>query len=57
MNPALTEMTSGELADIRGGNYAYDIGRVIRFLAFSASPNTAASGVVDWAITDMLNSR
>lgn len=50
MNTYFTEMEAGELAGIDGGSFAYDAGRVVRFLlvgagSFGTNPSAA---VVDW---------
>ncbi|MFH0756275.1 MAG: hypothetical protein V2B15_03200 [Bacteroidota bacterium] len=49
---------SDRLMEINGGGFAYDVGRVIRFLgvsAFCATPLSTANGIADWIIMDAIN--
>lgn len=51
-------MDSVQLMDINGGGFAYDVGRVIRFLGVSAlcaNPISITNGIVDWMVTDIIN--
>lgn len=51
-----TPIGSEELLETNGGGFAYDFGRVIRFLSFG--PFTAigaAQAITDWQITTLLN--
>ena len=52
-----TVMGSQELMETNGGGFAYDVGRVLRFLSF-ALPGDAPSiayAISDWQINEMLN--
>ena len=47
-----------QLSTINGGGFAYDVGRVIRFLVISGggtNPFMLANATTDWIINDEIN--
>jgi hypothetical protein len=47
-----------QLSSINGGGFAYDVGRVIRFLVMSGggqNPFLLANATADWIINDAVN--
>ena len=51
-------LDSVQLMGINGGGFAYDVGRVLRFLAVSAlcvTPISTANGIADWIMVDAVN--
>jgi hypothetical protein len=51
------EMTPEQLLDTNGGGFAYDVGRVLRFIGLSGggSPIGIANALIDWEVNAMLN--
>ncbi len=46
------------MMEMNGGGFAYDVGRVIRFLgvsAFCVTPFSTAAGIADWIMVDAIN--
>ena len=50
-----TELNSKELEVVLGGDFAYDVGRLVRFVYFSGGGIYAGYAVGDWAATNALN--
>jgi hypothetical protein len=53
------ELSDGELEAIAGGSaleFAYDLGRVIRFVGLSGGGIFAGTAVADWVATNAINS-
>jgi hypothetical protein len=49
-------LTNEQLREVHGGGLAYDIGRVLRFLAISAgTPMGTANALADWEINKIVN--
>ncbi len=47
---------SEELLETNGGGFAYDLGRVMRFLSFGPLTTIgAAQAIIDWQINSMIN--
>lgn len=46
-----TALTADELLGIEGGNFAYDAGRVIRFIVISGGGEIAGQAIADWIST------
>lgn len=58
LTPQFETMGTGELRETNGGGFAYDIGRIIRFIGLSgggSSPYGIAWAISDWEINAMLN--
>ena len=53
----LKEMTRDQLLDMNGGGFAYDVGRILRFIGLSGggSPIGIANALTDWEVNAMLN--
>ena len=50
------EMTPGQLRAQNGGGFAYDVGRIIRFLNISAGTTIGtANALADWTINAIVN--
>jgi hypothetical protein len=53
-----TELNPEECMALSGGGFAYDVGRIIRWLALggaSATPYGVASATADWIVNDTAN--
>lgn len=50
-------MNADRLKEVNGGGFAYDIGRIFRFIALSGggSPPSVAWAITDWEINKALN--
>ena len=50
-------ITSQELGEINGGGFAYDVGRILRFLSLALPGDgpSIAYAVSDWQINEMIN--
>jgi len=49
-------MSTDQLRDINGGGFAYDVGRIIRFLGISAGqPIGTLNALADWEINKIIN--
>ncbi|HVT73905.1 MAG TPA: hypothetical protein VHD61_12270 [Lacunisphaera sp.] len=48
------ELTADELPAIEGGNFAYDVGRVVRFIVLAGGGEFAGQAVADWVATDAM---
>ena len=53
----LKEMTRDQLLDMNGGGFAYDVGRILRFIGLSGGghPVALAYAVTDWEINAMIS--
>ena len=53
----LKEMTRDQLLDMNGGGFAYDVGRILRFIGLSGGghPGALAYAVADWEINAMIS--
>lgn len=51
------EMTPGQLRTSNGGGFAYDVGRVLRFIGVSAfgNPIGVSYAIVDWEVNALIN--
>jgi hypothetical protein len=51
-----SELSALELDSVSGGNFAYDVGRALRFLWISGA-NGAGTGeaIVDWYVNDLVH--
>lgn len=49
------ELDPRELAAVSGGDLAYDLGRVIRFVGLSGGGIFAGTAVADWVGTSLAN--
>jgi len=52
---SLVELTGDEMMRIEGGDFAYDMGRAIRFLGLSGGGMFAGTAVADWVGTSAMN--
>lgn len=49
-------MEREQLAEVNGGGFAYDLGRVIRFISFAINPVPGtAYAIVDWEVNALNN--
>lgn len=59
MKPSIehfTPMGSEQLMETNGGGFAYDVGRVLRFLSFCPFTGVGATmAICDWQINKMIN--
>ena len=45
-----------ELVSINGGGFAYDVGRVLRFLSiYGGNPLKLPEAMTDWYVNDLIN--
>ena len=53
----LKEMTRDQLLDMNGGGFAYDVGRILRFIGLSGGghPGAMAYAVTDWEVNAMIS--
>ncbi len=53
----ISEMTVEQLREMNGGGFAYDVGRILRFIGLSGGghPGALAYAVVDWEVNAMIN--
>ena len=50
------ELETVELQEINGGAFAFDVGRVLRFIGLSAGSIVGtAYAVTDWQVNEMIN--
>ena len=51
------EMTPEQLLDTNGGGFAYDVGRILRFIGLSGGghPGALAYAVTDWQVNAMID--
>jgi len=53
---AFSTINAEHLREINGGGFAYDIGRIIRFIGLSGGSGMYAHhAVIDWIINDAAN--
>ncbi len=51
-----TPMGSEQLLETNGGGFAYDVGRVLRFIGMSAGGYMGPTlAIIDWQITTAIN--
>lgn len=55
MNTTFQELSDSELRETAGGSFAYDLGRVIRFLGISGGGMNVGAAMADWYATSVLN--
>jgi hypothetical protein len=51
-------LSNARLTEINGGSFAYDVGRVLRFLYLAGTGNNPAAtvhAICDWIAVDVLN--
>ncbi|MEN8202274.1 MAG: hypothetical protein ABFS28_06740 [Bacteroidota bacterium] len=50
-------LTSDQLMEVNGGGFAYDLGRIIRFIGLSGggSPIGVTNAILDWQINALIN--
>lgn len=48
------ELTADELLGVEGGSFAYDVGRVVRFIVLAGGGEFAGQAVADWVGTDAM---
>jgi hypothetical protein len=53
----LTPLSDSETMNVSGGSFAYDVGRVLRFIGIASSNQVYGVGLacIDWCITSALN--
>ena len=53
----LKEMTRDQLMDMNGGGFAFDVGRILRFIGLSGggSPIGIAYALTDWEVNAMID--
>lgn len=53
----MSEMSVEQLRELNGGGFAYDVGRILRFIGLSGGghPGALAYAVTDWQVNAMLN--
>ncbi len=50
-----TELDAIELEAVSGGDLAYDVGRLVRFVYLSGGGIFAGNALADWAATQAIN--
>jgi hypothetical protein len=50
-----TELNATEMETVRGGDFAYDAGRLLRFVYLSGGGFFAGMAAVDWVATSAIN--
>jgi hypothetical protein len=50
-----TELNTAELESVLGGDFAYDVGRLLRFVYFSGGGIYAGYALGDWAAMTAMN--
>ena len=55
----ISEMSVEQLREINGGGFAYDVGRILRFIGLSGGghPGALAYAVTDWQVNAMINEK
>jgi hypothetical protein len=53
----ISEMTVDQLKEMNGGGFAYDLGRILRFIGLSGGghPGALAYAVTDWEVNAMIS--
>ena len=53
----MSEMSVEQLRELNGGGFAYDVGRILRFIGLSGGghPGALAYAVTDWQVNAMIN--
>jgi len=52
----ISEMTVDQLKEMNGGGFAYDVGRILRFIGLSGGhPVATAYAITDWQINAMIS--
>ena len=53
----ISEMSVEQLRELNGGGFAYDVGRILRFIGLSGGghPGALAYAVTDWQVNAMIN--
>lgn len=53
----ISEMTVDQLKEMNGGGFAYDLGRILRFIGLSGGghPGALAYAVTDWQVNAMIS--
>ena len=53
----MSKMSVEQLRELNGGGFAYDVGRILRFIGLSGGghPGALAYAVTDWQVNAMLN--
>ena len=53
----ISEMSVEQLREMNGGGFAYDVGRILRFIGQSGSgnPGAIAYAIAEWQAIAMLN--
>ena len=48
-------MDAEQLREVNGGGFAFDLGRVIRFIGLTGGGHNATYAIIDWIINDAAN--
>ena len=50
-------MDAGQMRQVNGGGFAYDVGRVLRFLSIAGNGigGTATLAIIDWEVNKIIN--
>ena len=52
----LNEMTIEQLMEMNGGGFAYDVGRILRFIGISGGTTIGITyAITDWQINALIN--
>lgn len=55
-NETFSTLDADQLMEINGGGFAYDLGRILRFIGLSGgSGSMIYQALVDWYVTDAIN--
>jgi len=53
---AFCAINAEHLREINGGGFAFDLGRIIRFIGISGAGGTnVTKAIIDWIVTDAIN--
>jgi hypothetical protein len=54
---SFSELTVEQLREMNGGGFAYDVGRILRFIGLSGGghPGALAYAVTDWEVNAMIS--
>ena len=48
-------MDAEQLREVNGGGFAFDLGRVIRFIGFAGGGSNTTYAILDWIVNDAVN--